>query len=219
MPGKVKCPPGCTCRKHTGSPRIDWSDAEARRAYARECFARNHPKIPCPECGQPKVAAAEVCWVCHVKAKQAAAMSPEDRRRRNAASAKARRDADPERARQESREQYKRNGRAYNLKWKFGLTPERLAEMRAAQDSSCYLCGEPLVEGEIHIDHDRSCCRGSKSCGSCIRGLACLQCNTGIGHFGDDPNRRVRSIERQPMLFGPDVTTTRSSDAAERPGE
>jgi len=157
------------------------------------------PKDPCPECGQPKVARSTRCWGCHVAVKRAEALSPDERRARNAASMAARRVADPEKARRESREQYKRNGRKHNLKWKFGITPEQLADMRAAQADCCYLCNEPLQKGRIHIDHDRSCCRGDRSCGTCIRGLACQLCNQGIGQFGDDPERMRRVADNLEM--------------------
>ena len=42
------------------------------------------------------------------------------------------------------------------------------------------------------VDHDHSCCPGSKTCGKCLRGLACQKCNQGIGQFGDDPDRMRR---------------------------
>lgn len=103
-----------------------------------------------------------------------------------------RRLADPERARREAREQYKRNGRKHNLKWKFGISPQQLAEMRTVQHDCCYLCEGPLEQGKIHIDHDRSCCPDNRSCGKCVRGIACQLCNQGIGQFRDDPDRMRR---------------------------
>ena len=126
----------------------------------------------------------------------------ESRQRRlaqNRAYMRERRLADPERARQEAREQYKRNGRKHNLKWKFGITPEQRDAMFTAQDGCCYLCGEPLDGRTVHIDHDRSCCRGDRSCGSCIRGLACQLCNQGIGQFADDPERMRRVADNLEM--------------------
>ena len=71
--------------------------------------------------------------------------------------------------------------------------------MFAAQAGCCYLCGEPLEGRATHIDHDRSCCRGNKSCGTCIRGLACQLCNQGVGQFRDDPDRMRRVADNLEM--------------------
>jgi hypothetical protein len=165
--------------------------------------------------------------------------------RRRAEQAQARRAADPERARDADRRSRERNGDvrrarqraagpAKRLKSKYGLTPERVAQMAAEQDGLCYLCGEPLdlsTPRKAHVDHDHSCCRGQNSCGTCIRGIACQLCNQGIGAFGDDPERmrRVadslemanRRLREAPALFMQDdlFSTTRGSDTAERPGE
>jgi hypothetical protein len=85
----------------------------------------------------------------------------------------------------------------YHLKSKYGITPEQRDELIAAQGGCCYLCDDPLVEGAIHVDHDHACCPAkSRSCGNCIRGLACQKCNQGIGQFGDDPERMRRAADR-----------------------
>ena len=84
------------------------------------------------------------------------------------------------------REANRLNGRRYWLKHKFGLTVGQWDDMLIGQSGRCYLCEEPML-GVIHIDHDRSCCPGKRSCGLCIRGLADQLCNQGIGQFGDDP--------------------------------
>lgn len=99
---------------------------------------------------------------------------------------------DPEWARAQRRENYAKQGRKYSLKWKYSLTLERWAEMLAEQDNRCYLCLDPFdLESTlpIHVDHDRGCCPGDRSCGTCIRGLAHQRCNQGIGQFKDDPKR------------------------------
>jgi hypothetical protein len=31
------------------------------------------------------------------------------------------------------------------------------------------------------VDHDHSCCPGRQTCGKCVRGLICRQCNTAFG--------------------------------------
>lgn len=78
--------------------------------------------------------------------------------------------------------------------------------MFTAQNGLCYLCVEPLRTdrigpkgGWIHVDHDRSCCRGEKSCGSCIRGLACFACNVGIAKFDESPERMRRVADNLEM--------------------
>ena len=86
-------------------------------------------------------------------------------------------------------------GRAYWLKSKFGMTPEQWSGMFDRQGGACYLCGDQVQEPDVHIDHDHLCCSGVKSCGRCIRGLACRWCNQGLGQFRDDPDRMIRVAE------------------------
>lgn len=52
-------------------------------------------------------------------------------------------------------------------------------------DKGCGICGGN--EGELHIDHDHSCCPGRRSCGKCIRAALCEKHNIGLGCFRDDP--------------------------------
>lgn len=97
------------------------------------------------------------------------------------------------------REVNRQKGRGYSMKHRHGITLEQWDELLTAQAGCCYLCNEPLVEGNIHVDHDHACCRGKRSCGSCIRGLACQKCNQGIGQFGDDPERMRRVADNLEM--------------------
>lgn len=76
--------------------------------------------------------------------------------------------------------------REYALKQKYGLTSEEYEEMLLAQDGVCAICHKYCLTGRrLAVDHDRSCCPGKKSCGKCIRGLLCSNCNQGLGKFKD----------------------------------
>lgn len=76
--------------------------------------------------------------------------------------------------------------KASQLKIKYGLTIEGLREMLAAQSGQCAICLVAINEETAAVDHDRRCCSGRKTCGRCIRGLLCKNCNAGIGLLGDD---------------------------------
>jgi hypothetical protein len=59
-----------------------------------------------------------------------------------------------------------------------------------AQSGHCYLCDRPMDRsGNIHVDHDHSCCPGGErtdSCRACRRGLVHAGCNWIIGMVGED---------------------------------
>lgn len=95
---------------------------------------------------------------------------------------------DPEYVAQ-NKERSRLHGRRYHIKSKFGITLDQWDQMLRDQSGRCFLCENPLRAGrtDIHVDHNHACCPGRKSCGKCIRGLACQKCNQGIGQFGDDP--------------------------------
>jgi Recombination endonuclease VII len=98
------------------------------------------------------------------------------------------------------------------------MTPEQWDEMVAAQEGACYLCDEPLdleAPGKVHVDHDHACCRGERTCGRCIRGLACDLCNRGIGAFGDDPDRMERVAAK--LRAASAAADRRSADGQELP--
>lgn len=75
---------------------------------------------------------------------------------------------------------------------KYGISAERYEAMLAEQGGGCAVCGIPEGRADgraLAVDHDHSCCPGKKTCGSCIRGLLCGSCNTGIGLLADTPAR------------------------------
>jgi len=68
----------------------------------------------------------------------------------------------------------------------------REAELRAIQGDRCAICNiaeEDAPKGRLHTDHDHSE-RGALG----IRGLLCSNCNSGLGHFKDDPERLLAAI-------------------------
>lgn len=60
-----------------------------------------------------------------------------------------------------------------------------------SQRGECAACGLPmLVSGRepqsMCVDHDRSCCNRTRSCGKCVRGLIHRNCNLALGYAKDD---------------------------------
>lgn len=81
---------------------------------------------------------------------------------------------------------------------KFGLTLEAYDDLLLRQEARCAICrtAEPGGRhGTWHVDHDHTCCPHGKSCGGCIRGLLCQNCNIGLGHFLDDPARLMAAVQ------------------------
>jgi len=77
--------------------------------------------------------------------------------------------------------------RAVTIKHKYGMTADEYAAILREQGGGCAICGKtPDQNGKnLAVDHDHSCCPGMRSCGKCVRGLLCDQCNRGIGYFQD----------------------------------
>src|SRR5271157_4560843 len=75
-------------------------------------------------------------------------------------------------------------------------TPEQIEELLATQNGLCAICQEPTTE-KLQVDHDHACCSGTNriTCGKCIRGLLCKQCNRMLGFAKDDPARLRRAAE------------------------
>jgi hypothetical protein len=62
----------------------------------------------------------------------------------------------------------------------YSLTSEQLVEMLSRQ---CEVCG---AEDNLTIDHDHSCCNKRSSCGKCVRGTVCQNCNRAMGQVKDN---------------------------------
>jgi len=86
-----------------------------------------------------------------------------------------------------------------------GLRKQRVPhEMfrRLLDDPGCEICHRDIVvkirdpntgraRSLLTVDHDHNCCPGTHSCGLCVRGLLCTQCNCAAGLLGDDAERAL----------------------------
>ena len=63
------------------------------------------------------------------------------------------------------------------------ITKEFYDSLMSKYNEKCWIC---KIEKAVHIDHDHNCCAGGWSCGKCIRGVLCSNCNTALGLLKDD---------------------------------
>lgn len=94
-------------------------------------------------------------------------------------------------------EEYRRNNdfSEYKAAWyqlkrfdKYGITKADFELMLINQDHSCDICNTGFSESiRPYIDH----CHTSKQ----VRGLLCFHCNTGLGHFKDNPDVMAKARE------------------------
>jgi len=70
--------------------------------------------------------------------------------------------------------------RARNVLDRYGITYPEFMILLAKQDGKCAICQGEIDRDTANIDHDHACCSGSKTCGSCTRGLLCNRCNVGL---------------------------------------
>lgn len=88
----------------------------------------------------------------------------------------------------------------------YKVTPERFAQLQAAQEGLCAVCEADLAalpSHKVHIDHDHACCPQTPTCGRCVRGVLCVGCNRQVSHVEagnanpDDPHR-TRAAKKYP---------------------
>lgn len=71
--------------------------------------------------------------------------------------------------------------RNYRNKKKYGLTPEQYLKLIA---NGCEVCGS---HERLCVDHDHSCCPAQVTCGKCVRGVLCVDCNIAEGRLKSRP--------------------------------
>jgi len=94
--------------------------------------------------------------------------------------------------REKARRKGNRKYRAARQLWKrHKMTVQDYEAMYAKQGGLCAICGgcnpPSLNNRTLHVDHDHKTNR--------VRGLLCLHCNTGVGHFRDSPERLIKAAE------------------------
>lgn len=76
--------------------------------------------------------------------------------------------------------------RSMRLKHSYGITLTQYNDMLKNQGGMCAICrGSCDRNARLSVDHDHRCCPGRKSCGECVRGLLCDDCNNGIARLKD----------------------------------
>lgn len=83
---------------------------------------------------------------------------------------------------------------AYAERRRHGMSRADRERLLDEQEGLCLVCEEeipPDGRGWMRgaVDHDHSCCPGSESCGGCVRGILCKNCNFAIGLMNDSAER------------------------------
>lgn len=70
---------------------------------------------------------------------------------------------------------------------RFGISREKFDALFDSQGNLCAICRSDSPGPNFwSVDHDHACCPGSdKTCGKCIRGILCSQCNHALGNARD----------------------------------
>jgi hypothetical protein len=83
--------------------------------------------------------------------------------------------------------------RKRSVKCQYNLSHERHVALLEKQNYKCPISGLP-VDLHSHIDHDHTCCPGTKSCGKCVRGILYGKINSALGMF-PNPEWLLRAYE------------------------
>lgn len=75
------------------------------------------------------------------------------------------------------------------LRKNYNINSADYDNLLSKQGGVCAICHRyPDQCGVLHVDHDHACCPGKKdSCGGCVRGLLCSDCNGAIGMLQESP--------------------------------
>ena len=87
--------------------------------------------------------------------------------------------------------------RHHGLKYNWGLGRDEFDAKLAAQGGGCAICGRVGNKKALNVDHDHSCCPGSRSCGKCVRDILCNWCNVAEGYLADPRIEAVKEYRRK----------------------
>ena len=90
-----------------------------------------------------------------------------------------------------------------HLKKRYKFTLLDVESLYLSQNGVCAICAKGLenpaleetVRFSMSIDHDHNCCPSETTCGLCIRGLLCRDCNLMIGHAKDNLKTLKKAVE------------------------
>jgi hypothetical protein len=70
---------------------------------------------------------------------------------------------------------------------RYGISVKQYSDLLHDQEYKCKICKVSIddISRRLSVDHDHGCCPVMKSCGKCIRGLICNNCNMGLGYAKD----------------------------------
>ena len=85
------------------------------------------------------------------------------------------------------RESAEREKKDAYLRRLYNLTLADYLQMYSNQEGECKICGVEYGIEKMHVDH----CHTSGK----VRGLLCMSCNTGLGHFKDSTQRLENAVK------------------------
>lgn len=67
---------------------------------------------------------------------------------------------------------------------RYGVSQPVFDSILERQGGGCKLCGSDKA---LVVDHDHECCEGTVTCGNCVRGILCQNCNFKLAVLEADP--------------------------------
>ena len=86
--------------------------------------------------------------------------------------------------------------RGYRLQYLYKITQEQYEKLLESQGGCCALCTEKQGDDKrrMAVDHNHECCSGQKSCGKCLRGILCADCNRKLGFLEQTLRAKARIL-------------------------